>query len=57
MSCTYDVTVRCSRATTVAVEKHILSVSVASVIHYATRMRHTVVFGLSVSTIFIHIIS
>jgi hypothetical protein len=57
---TYNVTLSCVRVTFVAAEKqclflHIMSVSTVLVIQHAQRMRHTVICGLSVSTIFFHI--
>jgi len=59
--CTYNLILRCIHATIVAVEKqyYILCVCVfvALVIQQALRMRHIVICGLSVSTIFSHIIS
>jgi hypothetical protein len=56
-----NVTLRCIRATIVAVEKqyvlHNLCVFVALGIQFAMRMRHIAICGLHCFTIFFHIIS
>jgi len=57
---THNVTVRHVRVTIVAVEKRITyseCVFVALVMQYAKRMHYTVIYGLSDSNIFFHIIS
>jgi len=59
--CTYNITLGRVRATAVAVEEqyyeYILCVCVALGIQHAMHMLHTVIYGLSGSTIFFHIIS
>ena len=59
--CTYNVTKRRGRATIVAVEGISVTYSecvfVAFVIQHAMRMRHTVTYGIPLSTIFFHIIA
>jgi len=59
---TYNVTLRCVRATIVVVEKAMIITQPAYVfvtldIQHAMRMRHTLVCGLPRSTTFFHIIS
>ena len=60
--CTYNVTLRCVRATIVVVEKAMgiiqpECVFVALGIQHAMRMRHTLIYDLPRSTTFFHIIS
>ena len=58
----YNITLKCVRATTVAVEKTIsntqpVCVFVALGMQHAMRMHHIVICGLPHSTVFFHIMS
>ena len=59
--CTYNLTLRCGFATTVAVEKHEVlhnvSVCLALVVQHAMRMCQIEICGLSCTTVRFHIIS